>query len=231
MSLALRSLLEAGLVREVAHGGDGPSYGATFFEPVAEAALVLGLDLGGRFLRGAICDLRGDLRARQDVELGGVNAAGAVELIGRLRDSLVAAARLDPGLIDGAVVGVPGVVARDSDTIALATVAGLEGHGFGAAVSERLGLPVTLDNDVNFAALGEQWHGVARGVESFAFVSIGTGLGAGLVLHGELHRGQHGAAGEVDYALGGAAGDVDPCASAIAALVARLAAERSTRRR
>src|SRR3954451_21061313 len=59
VSLALRSLLEAGLVREVAHGGDGPSYGATFYEAVAEAALVLGLDLCGRFLRGALCDLRG----------------------------------------------------------------------------------------------------------------------------------------------------------------------------
>src|SRR3954470_10089725 len=109
VSLALRSLLEAGLVREVAHGGDGPSYGATFFEPVPEAALVLGLDLGGRVLRGAICDLRGEIRARQDVDVGDIDPAGAVELIGSLRDSLAAAARLDPGLIDGAVVGVPGV--------------------------------------------------------------------------------------------------------------------------
>src|SRR5262249_48307079 len=156
---------------------------------------------------------------------GDIDPAGAVELIGALRDSLVAATRLDGGLIDGAVVGVPGVVARDRDTITLATVAGLEGHGFGAAVSQRLGLPVTLANAVHCAAGGGQWHGVGRGVESFASVSIGTGLGAGLVLHGELHRGRNGAAGEIDYALGGAAGDVDPCASAIVAMVGRLAAE------
>ena len=52
--MALQSLLHAALVREVAHDPGVPSYGATFFEPVAEAALVLGFDLGARFLRGAV---------------------------------------------------------------------------------------------------------------------------------------------------------------------------------
>src|SRR6476646_10302986 len=69
VSLALQTLREAGLVREAADSPRGPRYGATFFEPVHEAALVLGLDVGARFLRGAICDLRGSVRARQDVEL------------------------------------------------------------------------------------------------------------------------------------------------------------------
>src|SRR6478736_6758541 len=69
VSLALQSLLDAGLVRETSHDPGGPSYGAVFFEPVPDAALVLGLDLGARFLRGAICDLSGEIRARQDVEL------------------------------------------------------------------------------------------------------------------------------------------------------------------
>src|SRR5204862_2249943 len=65
VSLALRSLLEAGLVRETDPDPGRPTYGAVFFEPVPEAALVLGFDLGARFLRGAVCDLRGRVRARQ----------------------------------------------------------------------------------------------------------------------------------------------------------------------
>src|ERR671937_650473 len=69
VSLALRSLEDAGLVREAPHGPDGPSYGALFFEPVPDAAFVVGLDLGSRFLRGAVADLAGNIRARQDVEL------------------------------------------------------------------------------------------------------------------------------------------------------------------
>src|SRR5881398_200686 len=64
VSLALQALLDAGLVREAAEGPRGPRYGATYFEPVDEAALVLGVDVGARFLRGALCDLSGRIRAR-----------------------------------------------------------------------------------------------------------------------------------------------------------------------
>lgn len=227
VSLAIQSLLDAGLVRRAAEEPDGPSYGAVFFEPVPEAALVLGLDLGARFLRGAICDLRGEIRARQDVEVAGSDAASVLDVIASLRDGLVEATGLADELIDGVVVGVPGVVDAETGRIDLATsVAGLEGGSFRTALRDRLELPVTLENDVNLAALGEQWQGVARGVDDFVFLSVGTGMGAGLVLRGELHRGRHGAAGEVDYALAGLAEDVDPCAGAITAYAARLVDER-----
>lgn len=229
VSLAIQSLLDAGLVRKAAEEPDGPSYGAVFFEPVSEAALVLGLDLGGRFLRGAICDLRGDIRARQDVEVAGSDAESVLDVIASLRAGLVEATGLADDLINGVVVGVPGVVDVFSGRIDLATsVAGLEGGTFGTALRDRLELPVTLENDVNLAALGEQWQGVARGVDDFVFLSVGTGMGAGLVLRGELHRGHHGAAGEVDFALVGLAQDVDPCAGAISAYTAQLVGEGGT---
>jgi predicted NBD/HSP70 family sugar kinase len=219
VSLALQSLLESGLVREAARGPDGPGYGAVYFEPVPEAALVLGLDLGARFVRGALCDLSGAVRARQDVELRVADAAEAVQVSERLRDALLAAADLDAGLVDGVVVGVPGVPERDSGVLHLAeNVAGLEGLAFGAELERALGLPVTLENDINLAALGEQWQGVARGVDDFVFLSVGTGMGAGLVLGGELHRGRHGAAGEIDFALAGLDENVDPSAPQVAEL-------------
>src|SRR5437762_1922871 len=94
VSLALRSLVDAGLVREAAHDPAGPSYGAVFFEPVPDAALVLGLDLGARFLRGALCDLNGDVRARQDVEVRAGDGEVLLESIAALRDTLLAAAGL-----------------------------------------------------------------------------------------------------------------------------------------
>jgi predicted NBD/HSP70 family sugar kinase len=220
-------LLEAGLVREASRGPDGPSYGAIYFEPVAEAALALALDLGTHFVRGAICDLGGTIRARQDAELAEADAAVAVDAIARLRTSLTEATGLDPGLVDGAVVGVPGVVETDSGLLRLAgNVAGLEGRAFGAELEEALGVTVTLENDINLAALGEQWQGVARGVSNFAFLSVGAGLGAGLVLDGELRRGRNGAAGELDFALGARGDGDDPCAAAVSVLAAERAAGR-----
>ena len=222
VSLALRSLLDAGLVREAERGPDGPGYGAVYFEPVAEAAVVLGLDLGARFVRGAVCDLAGAIRARQDVELAVADAAGAIDAIGRLRESLLEAGALDPALVDGVVVGVPGVVAADGTLRLAENVAGLEGRRFGDELQAALDLPATLENDINLAALGEQWQGVARGVRDFVFLSVGTGMGAGLVLGGELHRGRHGAAGEIDFALVGLSEAVDPSAPQVAELARQL---------
>jgi predicted NBD/HSP70 family sugar kinase len=225
VSLALQSLVDAGLVREAHRSPDGPSYGAVFFEPVPEAAYVIGLDLGTRFLRGAVCDLSGELRARQDIELRGVEADGALDAIAALKDSLIAGASLPAERIDGVVLGVPGMVDTAKGTLQLTTpnIPGLEGRAFGADAQNRLGVGVTLENDVNLAAVGERWTGVAQGVDDFAFLSIGTGMGMGLILGGELHRGNHGAAGEVDWALSGVSDQVDPSAEGVAALGARMA--------
>jgi len=227
VSVALQSLLDAGLVREADPGDGGLTYGATFFEPVAEAALVLGLDIGARFLRGSICDLSGAMRAREDLELAPAEAEVVLDGARAMFERLVAATGLAADRIDAAVVGVPGVIQARTGEVRLAeNVAGLEGTRFGEALQARLGVPVSVDNDVNLAALGEQWLGVAHGVDDFAFLSVGTGLGAGLVLRGELHRGHHGAAGEVDWALGaGIERETDPCAGAVSALAADLAAE------
>src|SRR5947208_5927421 len=79
VSLALRSLLEASLVREADGAEHRGRYGATLFESVPEARLVLGLDMGARFMRGAICDLHGEVRARQDVETAGSDAVDLLD--------------------------------------------------------------------------------------------------------------------------------------------------------
>jgi predicted NBD/HSP70 family sugar kinase len=217
VSVALQSLLDVGLVRSTEPAGDGPRYGAIFFEPVAEAAGVLGLDLGARFLRGGVCDLSGAVRARHDVELAGADPQRVFDTAAVLTDRLVGDSGLAAERLRSAVVGVPGVVNAATGRISLADNAhGLDGLEVGAELERELGIPVTVENDVNLAALGERWRGVARDRDDFAFLSIGTGLGAGLVLRGELHRGHHGAAGEVDYAFGqGIERDIDPCAAAL----------------
>jgi predicted NBD/HSP70 family sugar kinase len=228
VSLALQSLLDAGLVREAKPEPGRPSYGAVFFEPVPDAAFVLGLDLGERFLRGAVCDLGGAVRARQDVEIRGADAEGALNAIATLHEALIDASGVSRDAIDGAVVGVPCVVEADTGTLRLARLAGLEGRPFADELGDRLELPITAENDTNLAALGERWLGIARGVDDFAFLSVGTGMGMGLVLDGKLHRGHNGAAGEVDWALAGVGPeDVDPSAEGLPALIGRIAADSS----
>src|SRR5262245_24154538 len=94
VSLALQSLPAAGLVQEAQPDPGRPNYGATYFEPVPDAALVLGLDFGARFLRGAVCNLLGEVRARQDVELRGGDADRALRMAADLTRQMLDSAGL-----------------------------------------------------------------------------------------------------------------------------------------
>jgi predicted NBD/HSP70 family sugar kinase len=239
VSLALQSLLEAGLVREVGVAAGTRGRSAVVYEPDARAGHVLAMDVGGRFLRAAIADLSGSVVAREDVEIAGLAAAAALEAAVALQRRLLRRAGLVPGALTAAVVGSPGVLDPASGRIWLAdALSGLEGLAIEAELSERLGLPVTVENDVNLAALGEHAQGAARGVDDVLFLSVGSGLGAGLVLGGRLHRGHRGAAGEVDFVpFARAAGPsapgaaIDPSANGLIALAESLAGSQASRLR
>ncbi|MFD0637269.1 ROK family protein [Catenulispora yoronensis] len=134
-----------------------------------------------------------------------------------LADTLIAEAGVRPETVRYAVAGVPGVVDRHTGRVWQAlNIPALNGFAIVDELQAALGVPVTVENDIDLAALGENTHGTGAAAESFAFLSVGTGVGAGLVLHGHLHRGFSGAAGELDNAFDSSAFAAnDPCAAAI----------------
>jgi glucokinase-like ROK family protein len=100
----------------------------------------------------------------------------------------------------GAGVGVPGPVDFDRGlSVSPPIMPGWDGYPVRDAVSRELGCPVLLDNDVNVMALGEQHSGVARTVDDFLFVKIGTGIGCGIIVDGQLYRGVDGCAGDIGH--------------------------------
>jgi predicted NBD/HSP70 family sugar kinase len=216
VSLALRALEDAGLVREAPPAEDnGPTYGATFYEPDPHAAAVLAIDIGGRYLRIAVADVTGSVRAREDALTADTRAGGVLAMIPSAAERLLSAAGVPANRLAGAVVGVPGVVSPESGLVSLAeNVPGLEGEQVAERLRDALEVPVKVLNDVNLAAIGERDGGAGRGVQSFVFVSVGTGLGAGVIVGGELLAGSHGAAGELDL-MRPVTSDDDPSAPAI----------------
>lgn len=114
VSLALKSLVEGGLVREAEDGVDGPTYGAIFFEADPEAATALGIDIGARYLRIALADVTGAVRAREDVEVRPDTASGLLARIPDLAKSLVQTAAVRADRVACATIGVPGVVEAGS---------------------------------------------------------------------------------------------------------------------
>jgi predicted NBD/HSP70 family sugar kinase len=222
VSLVLRALLEDGLVRETPLEPGRPHYGAVYYEADPEAALVLGVDFGSRAVRAALCDLAGEVRAREEIRSRG-SVEERIETLAATCNSLLRRSGLPGDLVDTAVVALPAVVSPADGSVSSPDLPGLQAADFHAQLEQALHVEVTLENDVNLAALGEQRHGVAEGVDDFAFLLVGAGLGAAAVLGGKLHRGHNGAAGELDAVRNGRLDDVDPCAEAISQFGADLA--------
>ncbi|HJQ48955.1 MAG TPA: ROK family transcriptional regulator [Gaiellaceae bacterium] len=227
VSLVLRSLLEDGLVRETDHDPERPHYGATYYEADPEAAVVLGVDFGARAVRTAVCDLNGEVRAREEIRSRG-SVAERIHVLASSCRSLLRKSKLPPDLLENAVIAVPAVVSPADGKVSSADLQGLGSGDLREQLEQALRVPVRLENDVNLAAIAEQRNGVAQGVADFAFLLVGSGLGAAVVLDWKLYRGHNGAAGELDAVRSGRADDVDPCAAAISKLAAEAAGGKET---
>jgi predicted NBD/HSP70 family sugar kinase len=200
VSQALAALLDGDLVREAGRtsGGKGPT--AVLYELNPQAGWVVGIDVGRDWVRAAIADVTGQFVARRDERAQVKSATMLITQIGAIAHGLAADAGIKWRQVTFATVGSPGVFEPERRQVALAyALPGWGRQGLMELVQSELGTKIAFENDVNLAALGEQWHGLGKGVSDFVYLHLGTGVGMGLVLNGELYRGSAGAAGEVGY--------------------------------
>lgn len=164
-------------------------------------ANVVGIDLGGTKIRAGLLTQSFDLPVKTQVPTQATTFDELVDQIVDVVSDLSLAAGQDiGGEIAATALGIAGSVDDESETIGLApNLAGLAGQNLLAALRARLGHEVRAINDVNASALGEHHWGAARGKKNFAFISIGTGIGMGLVLDEKLYVGTQGAAGEIGF--------------------------------
>lgn len=103
--------------------------------------------------------------------------------------------------INGVGIDAPGIVRQDGFMITGGAVKGFFQFPLRATLEERLSLPVRVENDANAAAIAERWLGNAKDVDDYICLVLGTGIGGGLVLKGEVYRGAHGMAGEIGWSI------------------------------
>ena len=163
---------------------------------VPDAALVVGVDMGATKVIVGIADLLGRVLAEDRIETASHARAAVDAVVGSTRRLL---ANLGKGrLLESGCVGVPGVYRPRQDRVEMSpNLPGFADLPIREELSERLGVPVTIENDVNLAAVAEAEAMDDRGGLDFVAISVGTGIGAGLVMDGKLYRGGHGAAGEL----------------------------------
>ncbi len=160
-------------------------------------SLVFAVDLGGTHLRVALVDDNGRIHKQTKQETPkGDSAEGVVAAL------VEAAQNWDSykQAVVAASIMVPGAVDCDKAVVLQApNLPSLVNYALKAELEKRLGWPVFLENDANAAAVGEMWLGAARGCRDVVSVTLGTGVGGGVILDGKLWRGSHGSAGEIGH--------------------------------
>jgi len=190
---------QQGLVRPVGRTSGNVGRTAVLYELSPEGGHVLGIDLGAR-VTVALADIAGRVLAEADEPTDGRGGAWALDQIARLASRLARDNHTHPSRIRSIVLATPGVVNPKSGAIEMApNITGLGNLNVVSLLGEKLGSSVAIENDINLALLGEIWHGCAQNVANVAFLALGTGVGLGLYVNGQLVRGENGAAGEIGY--------------------------------
>ncbi|MCY0934014.1 ROK family transcriptional regulator [Streptomyces sp. H34-S4] len=211
VSNIVRELKEAGTVevKDTSAGGRR----ARSVSLSGDAGIVIGVDFGHTHLRVAVGNLAHQVLAEEseplDVDASWVDGFDRAEsLVGRLVEGI----GVSRDKVIGVGLGVPGPIDVESGTLgSTAILPGWAGINPRRELSQRLGVPVYVDNDANLGALGELVWGSGRGVKDLAYIKVASGVGAGLVINGEIYRGPGGTAGEIGHITLDESGPVCRC--------------------
>ncbi|EJY55501.1 ROK family protein [Alicyclobacillus hesperidum URH17-3-68] len=195
------SLLTDGFVREVGTGrstskGGRPSVRLEF---VPTARYSFGMDIGGTKTILMLTDLAGTVIAHRKIA-SHRDGASIVEHLRRQAQMFLQESGVPKDKIVGSGIGAPGLINYEDGTVIAAPGLNWINVNLREAFHSYLPGPIIVDNDVNMALVGEKWVGSGGDDEDVIFVAIGTGIGAALMIGGQIHRGSAGYAGEVGYA-------------------------------
>jgi glucokinase len=177
----------------------------------ASAGPVAGIDVGGTKIAILVVDAAGGVLGRATRSSSAGDQDGAAGAIAACLDEALAGTGLRPRDLDAIGVGVPGRVDLDRGTVTLAVNLGWSDVPLRTALEQRLGRPVLVENDARAAALGLYERGVLNDGGDLAYLAVGTGIAAGVVLDGALHRGARGLAGEIGHAIADPDGPLCAC--------------------
>lgn len=211
VSAIISSLMEEGWVEEIGMAESTGGRPARLIRFNPRAGFLIGVDIGGTKMAGAAVDLSGNILARRAVVSKGKDSGSKQSAIDRLIDlisDLSIAVGSSSGSFKGIGLGIPGVTDPKGQQVRLAPGIGWENVDVGSVLTERFGVPLFADNDANCFARGEFWQGELRGVQHGIAVTIGTGIGVGIIINGHVYRGAHNASGEVGYWLLGSLGPI-----------------------
>ncbi len=168
-----------------------------------DGQVVIGVDMGSVTMAGGIADLSGSILDEISASRMGTTGEATLDCLVALIQQLLASPKMAGRRLRGIAVGVPGVTLHKEGVVVWAPSMEWRNFPLKARLGEKFPYPITVDNDVNLSALGELWFGVGQNTRNLVLITIGTGIGAGIVIDGALYRGSHETSGEIGYLLPG----------------------------
>ncbi|WP_225048244.1 ROK family protein [Lacticaseibacillus kribbianus] len=156
----------------------------------------IGFDFGGTTIKHGVVDVDGHILTKAAIPTPKDQASILTAV-----STIVAQYRKDYPEACAIGISMPGIVRKDGYLITAGAIQCLYQTDFGHLVEQACGLPTTVENDANAAAIAEQWLGAARGVHDYLCVVLGTGVGGGIVINDQIYRGGHGMAGEFGWMI------------------------------
>ncbi|GAA4989598.1 putative NBD/HSP70 family sugar kinase [Nonomuraea thailandensis] len=196
-SQTLARLEERGLVEVVGTQGGGRGPNAALYSVIPSSAYVAGLEVGPELISTAVADIHGNTIAEVTVAPDGHD--DPVSLVHGAIVKACRSAKVGISKLRGVVIGTPGVVDPRSGDIRFSFDLPGWHEGIHEALAGDLRRQVTIENDVNLAAIAERVDGAAQGLDDFVLLWASRGLGMAVTLGGKLHRGRSGSAGEIGY--------------------------------
>ena len=170
----------------------------------ADGYLVLGVDMGGtEKMYGAISEIGGNIIDEVEMDRHGASDEKCYDLLIKLIDKLLASPGLKGRRVRGIGVGAPGITHHREGIVKWAYALNWKDFPLKARLTKRYKLPITVDNDVNLAALGEHWFGAGQNTRNMVMITVGAGIGAGIIIDGSLYRGSSEASGEIGHMIPG----------------------------
>lgn len=159
----------------------------------------IGIKLMHSEIVGVVADLEAEVQTSQRMKLTDATPHGVVDAIEAITANLLQSSPVERAKLLGIGIGLSGHINGVTGVLHESPLLGWRNVPLRKMVAERMNLPVVIDNDVNTLAVAEQWFGPGSGFNSFAVVTVGAGVGCGLVLDGQLWQGVSGAAGEFGH--------------------------------
>jgi glucokinase len=201
VSAIVDELINEGWINEIessessALGGRKPIH--LYFNP--NAKYIVGIDIGGTNIEVGILNLEGEVAAFNTLKTEAALKKDLIYEVCLNVKTLIRESKIPMSKIMSVGVGAPGITDSEKGIVLEAPSLGWVNFELRQELETQLDLPVYIDNDVNIAVLGEQWKGKAKDAEHVILITLGTGVGCGIIVNGQLYRGATFAAGEIGY--------------------------------